>query len=162
VGAFQSEVTKRERTEKNLNWMAKEFAKVTSENAELVRHCRHLEAYSFQFVMGILITKSEKFGIPLNVAMALVQIESSFNPQAISVGGDYGLFQINEKAWTFDRGKIFEPEYNIEFGLKILKQCYDRAGSWPLALALYNAGKNHKKSNHPKKLSESKFMKEEQ
>jgi len=123
-----------------------------------LRQDRYYQKYSFQFVMNILIAKTKQYGIPINVALALLQIESSFNAQAISATGDYGYFQINEKSWKFDKARIFEPEYNIDLGLKILQGHYKQAGSWAMALALYNAGKNYERSEHPKKLSESIFM----
>lgn len=118
----------------------------------------YFEKYSFQVVMGTLIKKSKQHHVPINVALALMQIESGFNPFAISSTGDYGLLQPNEYVWKFDKRKIFEPEINIEIGLKYLSKCYKRAGTWSMALALYNAGHRYAISEHPRKFSESIFM----
>jgi soluble lytic murein transglycosylase-like protein len=99
--------------------------------------------------------------VPINTALALAQIESAWNPFAISSTGDYGLYQINEKAHKFDKQKIFEPEYCIDLGLRYLQKCYNESGSWSMAVALYNAGHNYALSEHPRKLSESIFLKGE-
>jgi soluble lytic murein transglycosylase-like protein len=118
----------------------------------------YFRVYSFQVVMGTLIKKARQYKVPINTALALAQIESAWNPFAISSTGDYGLYQLNEKAQKFDKKKIFIPEYNIDLGLRYLQKCYNEAGSWSMAVALYNAGKNYEISEHPRKLSESIFM----
>jgi len=163
VNSFNAEVTKRKSTQENLNWLAKEFACVNAANLKLVRENAHLMAYSFHFVMGRLVYETGKREIPINVAMSLIQIESSFYPDAISETGDHGLFQINLKTWqkalNIDLTRIYEPEYNIAIGLTILQGYYKKAGSWSMALALYNAGKNYKESGHPAKFKKSGFMK---
>jgi hypothetical protein len=119
----------------------------------------YFRKYSFEVVMEILIKKASEHNVPINVALALMHIESYFNPFAISSTGDWGLYQINEYVWKFDKRKILDPEFNIDFGLRYLRKCRDHAGSWSMGLALYNAGKYFNKSEHPRKFSESIFMK---
>jgi soluble lytic murein transglycosylase-like protein len=159
TAAFNQEVTRKKAAQESLNWLAKEFQKVGALNAKLEDDSRQARANSFPHVMHILMAKSRQLEIPINVSLALMQIESNFNPRAISSTGDHGLLQINEKYWKFDKAKIYDPETNIDLGLKILKQCYLEAGSWPMAMAVYNAGKNREQSEHPRKLEESMFVK---
>ena len=163
VISLSDEETKRKSSQENLNWLAKEFACVNAANLKLAQENAHLMAYSFHHVMSILIYEAGKLEIPINVASALIQIESDFDPDAISETGDHGLFQINLATWqkvlNIDPTKIYKPENNIKIGLKILRKCYERAGSWSMALALYNAGKNYRKSGHPAKFQKSGFMK---
>lgn len=116
------------------------------------------QAYSFHFVMNILTAKAAKYKIPLNVAMALAQIESNFDPFAVSPTNDFGLYQVNSKYHKFDRARIFLPEYNIDIAFKILCDFYKQSGSWPVAVALYNRGANYEQSKHPQKLYESAFI----
>ncbi len=125
---------------------------------DLKMETEYFRQYSFQIVMGVLIKQARKYKVPVTVALALCQIESNWNPFAISSTGDYGLYQINEYFWKFDKQKIFTPEVNISMGLRILGDCYRRAGSWPLACALYNAGRHYEISDHPRKLQESIFI----
>lgn len=163
VNSFNGEVAKRESTQENLNWLAKEFACVNAANLKLVQENAHLMAYSFHFVMGRLVYEAGKREIPINVTMALIQIESAFYPRAVSITDDHGLFQINLKTWqkalNIDLTRIYEPEYNIELGLTILQGYYKKAGSWSMALAMYNAGKRYEISGHPMKFKKSGFMK---
>lgn len=136
-----------------------DVAELKGDLEDMVLEGEYFKMYSFQIVLGTLIKKARQYHVPIDVALALCQIESSFNPFAISSTGDYGFFQINERAHKFDKQKIFIPEINIDMGLRILSDCYKQSGSWPLACALYNAGKNYEISEHPRKLSESIFIK---
>lgn len=118
-----------------------------------------LRMYDFTHVMKAIIRGCETYNVPVTVALALIGIESNFEPGAISPTWDYGLLQINAKAHPeVDLDKILIPSYNIAEGLRILRECYGRAGNWPLAVAIYNRGRNFESSDHPRKLSESKFM----
>lgn len=122
---------------------------------------KYYREYSFHFVMNIIIAKAAKLKIPINAALALAQIESNFDPYAVSSTDDFGIYQVNGKYHKFDRALIFLPEYNIEIAFKILSDCYKQAGSWEMAVALYNRGRNYKLSDHPRKLSESIFIRRE-
>jgi soluble lytic murein transglycosylase-like protein len=153
-----SEYNQRVRT---LNWLAKEYAKVRNANDILANQNDYFRAYSFFYVMNTLVEKSVEKKIPINIVLALIQIESNFNPDIISTTGDHGLFQFNMETWEkelkIDKQKAYEPEYNIEIGLTILQRFYKAAGTWPMALAMYNAGMNPQISKHPEKLQRSIF-----
>jgi soluble lytic murein transglycosylase-like protein len=135
-----------------------DVAELRGDIEDMALEGQYFKDYSFQIVMGTLIKKARQYRVPIDVALALCQIESAWNPFAISSTGDYGFYQLNEKAQKFDKRKIFEPEYNIDLGLRYLQKCYNDAGSWSMAVALYNAGSHYKISNHPRKLQESIFI----
>jgi len=139
-----------------------DVAELKGDIEDMALEGKYFKDYSFQIVMGTLIKKARQYHVPIDVALALMQIESAWNPFAISSTGDYGFYQLNEKAQKFDKRKIFEPEYNIDLGLRYLQKCYNDAGSWSMAVALYNAGKNYEISEHPRKLSESIFIRGKQ
>lgn len=75
--------------------------------------------------------------------LAVVAIESAFNPFAQSTGGAQGLMQVmtkihSEKYQIFG-GKLaaFDPISNLRVGVKILQDCVVRAGSTEGGLRLY-------------------------
>lgn len=78
--------------------------------------------------------------IPPALFRALVRAESGFNPKAVSKKGAIGLTQLmpaTAKALGVDPN---DPLENLDGGARYLSQQYERFGSWPLALAAYNAG----------------------
>ena len=84
--------------------------------------------------------KANKYGIPADLFLRLVKQESGWRPEVTSSAGAYGLAQLmpgTAKELGVDP-RI--PEQNLEGGAKYLSQQYSRFGSWPLALAAYNAG----------------------
>lgn len=81
-------------------------------------------------------------GIDPNVLRALIQQESSFNPNATSSVGAMGLTQLMpDTARGLGVNNAFDPDQNIGGGAKYLAQQMKAfGGSLPLALAAYNAG----------------------
>lgn len=85
----------------------------------------------------VLIEASEENGIPYNVALGLIDVESGFDPDAVSAAGCYGLTQLNPEYFPGD----LSPAENITTGLEYLAyqlDCYD--GDMAAALTAYNAG----------------------
>lgn len=62
--------------------------------------------------------------VPANQIAAIVSVESSCNPLAVSPVGDVGLLQINvgiqAKAFDFSRVNLFNPEENMDTGTRIM------------------------------------------
>jgi soluble lytic murein transglycosylase-like protein len=108
-------------------------------------------------IVDTVYTKSKRYGFNPNLILALIKVESSFNPRAISSVGAYGLMQINYSVWkntlNIDPDKIFNIDYNIEMGLKILKKYYDEShGDIKKALFLYNNGYFYKNKSYVTKV----------
>jgi soluble lytic murein transglycosylase-like protein len=85
---------------------------------------------------------SRQQGVSPDLVRAVIQVESAFNPTAVSSKGAMGLMQLMPAtAVELGVGNPFEPEQNIRGGVTYLKRLLDRYDQKvELALAAYNAG----------------------
>lgn len=111
-------------------------------------------------IIAVTYKKSQHFGFKPNLILAVMQVESAFNPLALSAAGAYGLMQIRYAVWKdelkIDKSRIFNIDYNIELGLQILKQYYDLSGgNIKRALFLYNNGYKYNNTGYFAKVNNS-------
>ena len=81
-----------------------------------------------------------QYGIPPDIFASLIQQESSWRPDVISSEGAIGPAQLMPGTAEELGVDPYDPAQNIDGGARYLAQQYERFGSWPLALAAYNAG----------------------
>ena len=83
---------------------------------------------------------AQDYGLDPNLVATVMQIESCGDPQATSVAGARGLFQV--MPYHFAPGEDpYQPQVNARRGLGYLRRMLRRAqGDVGLALAMYNGG----------------------
>lgn len=83
-----------------------------------------------------------RYGVSADLIAAIIEIESQFDPRAVSRRGARGLMQLMPAtAASLGVGDPFDPRENIEGGVRHLRRLMDRFGNdLPLVLAAYNAG----------------------
>lgn len=89
---------------------------------------------------SILKSATEQYGVPYQIGYNLLNTESRFNPKAVSPSGAQGIAQFMPATAKELGIDPMNPEQAIPGSMRYLKEQYDRFGSWPLALAAYNAG----------------------
>jgi soluble lytic murein transglycosylase-like protein len=86
--------------------------------------------------------ESKRAGLEPELVLAVIQVESNFNPYAISRAGAIGLMQVMP-FWLKEIGKpgdnLFSPYTNLRYGCTILKHYLDKEkGNRTRALMRYN------------------------
>jgi soluble lytic murein transglycosylase-like protein len=90
----------------------------------------------------IVLRAADRHQVDPALVKAIIMAESGYNPRAISKRGAKGLMQLMPRtARALGVVDIFDPEHNINAGVKYFKHLMNRfEGDTRLALAAYNAG----------------------
>lgn len=102
---------------------------------------------------SLIQTYAKTYGVPVDLAHAVVRVESNFNPRARGSAGEIGLMQIKPataRMMGYQGGAkgLYDPETNIKFGMKYLAMAHDLGGGTTCGTILkYNAGHGAKRMN---------------
>ncbi len=98
--------------------------------------------YNFEAIQKIVKECSQYYQVDEKLIWTVIEVESAFNPNAVSTAGACGLMQLMP-ATAVEMGvtDIFDPAQNIAGGTQYLSRMLDLFnGNVDLALAGYNAG----------------------
>lgn len=90
---------------------------------------------------------SQAYEMDFTFVMALIQQESRYNPNVISVTNDYGLMQINEINHPYLKGQLEITDFlnsydNIRAGMFMLRKLFEKYETPAKVLMAYNMGEN--------------------
>jgi len=90
---------------------------------------------------SVIQASAKQHEVDWKLVAAVMKVESNYNPQAISRKGAVGLMQLMPDTAGLYHVDPYNPEQNIEGGVRHLKMLMDRySGKLELVLAAYNAG----------------------
>ncbi len=97
-----------------------------------------------------IINSAEEYGLSPCLVAAVINTESSFRSDAVSVDGAVGLMQLlpstaewiaSMRGMTYSEEQLSDPAQNIDYGCWLLRYLLNRYdGSTRYALIAYNAG----------------------
>jgi hypothetical protein len=103
-------------------------------------------------------THAEELGFDPLLIVAIMAVESSFNPRAVSNMGAQGLMQVipryHKDKLGANRGRnaLFDPEVNVRVGALVLHEGLQRYGSMQRALQYYNGALKDPKARYTRKV----------
>lgn len=96
---------------------------------------------SDEYLQRLIDHYGEYYQVDPLLIRCIIEQESAYDPLALSPAGAMGLMQLMpDTAWLLGVDDPFDPEQNIEGGVRYFSQQLDHFGSVELALAAYNAG----------------------
>ncbi len=101
----------------------------------------------------LIAGEAERAGVRLELAHAVIFVESNYRPDVTGSAGEIGLMQIKlatarDMGFTGTRKELYDPATNLRYGLKYLAGAKERGGGTLCGTILkYNAGHFAKRSN---------------
>jgi hypothetical protein len=116
---------------------------------EVDARARGLDARQRARVARALVEEATRTGLDPRLVLAVIHVESSFDPTAVSRAGAVGLMQLllPTMLQEVSRSRLpsadpLDPAANVRAGVSYLRRLLDAFGDVELALMAYNAGPN--------------------
>ncbi len=97
----------------------------------------------------VILEESEAARLDMSLVLAVIEVESGYDPSAVSSVGALGLMQLlpgtQRREIGGQRGQADErddPTVNVRAGIRYLRRCLDSYPDLDVALMAYNAGPN--------------------
>ncbi|WP_057831414.1 lytic transglycosylase domain-containing protein [Colwellia sp. TT2012] len=96
-------------------------------------------------IQQLLVDEANRQGIDPALALAMAEVESNFNPKALSKAGAKGVMQIMpataQKVFGISSEQLYDEKINIHLGIRFIKQLLTRYNQrLDIALSHYNGG----------------------
>lgn len=96
-------------------------------------------------VLPLVQAAAQRHGVSAALVLAVIEVESGYNPQALSPKGARGLMQLlpatARRYGMRDARELYDPVRNVDWGTRHIKDLLaQHDGQWALAMAAYNAG----------------------
>lgn len=109
--------------------------------AEEDRRVDSLLAFGKDSIRTMIVATASSQGVDPALVQAIISVESSFDPLAMSAKGAMGLMQLMpETASRYGVSNPFDPRENVTGGIRYLRDLLFRFENLLHALAAYNAG----------------------
>lgn len=132
-------------------------------NSQIPNYTAGIKLKNPPYYVGCFYASSRKYGVPVELLMAIAQTESSFNHRVtgkLGHGTDHGLMQINDywvpklrKRFNISLNDIYEPCTNIDIAAWILAHNFVQFGYTWRAVGAYNAVTEWKRVRYIHKVS---------
>ena len=144
----------------------KAFAWLPVEQQVLTDHLKDTYRVDRRLATDIVTTAfqaGQKYDLDPLLILAIIKVESTFNPKAVSVADAKGLMQVLPRAHpqkieaAGGEEKLFLPHINIKMGAKILREYLELAsGSLTSALLRYNGSSKDPTQKYAKRVMEER------
>lgn len=118
-------------------------------DAQLERRMPRLDPIERRLLAHTIVAEAEAARIDPLLVLALIEVESAYDPSALSGRGALGLMQLREPTMRreLERNGLvladpFDPVSNVQAGVRYLRRLLDAFGREEVALMAYNAGPN--------------------
>lgn len=109
-------------------------------------------------VLATAEASAREAGLDPLLIVAMMAIESSFNPMAESHAGAQGLMQVIPR-WHMDKigddapaDALFDPVFNVQVGTQVLVEGLQRYGTLQAALQYYGGARNDPEARYTKRV----------
>ena len=97
---------------------------------------------------------ASEYNVPEYIILAVIRVESGFDPEATSSAGAIGLMQMLPSTFSWLSSfehlnenlsyyKLYEPEVSIRYGTYYLRYLFEKFHDWDVVFAAYNGGEGN-------------------